>query len=99
MLQNATIFGLPAWVIAALAFTGLVLVNVPWTRIWGWMRNRKSAAWPATNPAPPQFKTYLAAVEAATTGMDAPSLLVVLRGGLSPDHAAVAKAVKGESKP
>lgn len=62
--------------------------------LWGWLRRPRPGGWAGTAPAPPGFTEYLAAVETAGAGLDANSLLVVLRGGLCPDAAAVVKVVK-----
>ena len=71
----------------------LVAVNFG-PSLWGRLRRPTPGGWDGRTPAPPGFTEYLAAVESACTGLDAKSLLVVLRGGLCPDAAAVVKVVK-----
>lgn len=81
-----------------LALGGAVLIALAAVNfgpsLWAWLRRPKPGGWPGTSPAPPGFTEYLAAVETACSGLDAKSLLVVLRGGLCPDAAAVVKVVK-----
>lgn len=79
--------------LAAIVLVTLVAVNFG-PSLWAWLRRPKPGGWPGTSPAPPGFTEYLAAVETACAGLDARSLLVVLRGGLCPDAAAVVKVVK-----
>lgn len=62
--------------------------------ILAWIRAPKASGWKGSQPAPPSFAPYLAAVEASCAGMQPADILVVLRGGLCPDAASVVKVVK-----
>jgi hypothetical protein len=90
-----TIFGISVeWFGIGLVALMLVAVNAG-PAIAARFRRTKGE-WPADKTAPASFMAYLAAVEKATEGLGAESTLVILRGGLSPNAAVVAKAVSGK---
>ena len=91
-----TIFNIPVeWL--GIGFVVLLLVAVNYgPAILARLRATNATDWPADKAAPAAFTTYLSAVEKATAGLGADSTLVVLRGGLSPNAAVVAKAVSGK---
>ena len=93
MLTQLLSSSLPHLALAAIVLLSLVAVNFG-PSLWTRLRQPKPSGWLGSQPAPPGFTDYLAAVETACTGLDAKSLLVVLRGGLCPDAAAVVKVVK-----
>lgn len=83
--------------LTAIAVIGglLLVVNYGGATV-SWLRKPRGASgWKGTQPAPPGFAEYLAAVEAACGEMQSSDVLKVLRGGLCPDAAAVVKQVKG----
>lgn len=81
--------------VSGLAALTLLVINTPWSKLRRPTTPKAAGAWPTDKNAPPEFATYVAAIEEVCVGMAAGDVLCVVASGISPRAAGVVKAVHG----